>query len=85
VEEALASIWSELLKLERVGRHDDFFELGGHSLLGMLLIERLRRINYRLTLQTLFRSPSLKDVAASITHICAPTQSHAEELEEGVI
>ena len=33
VEEALATLWTELLGSERVGRHDDFFALGGHSLL----------------------------------------------------
>jgi acyl-coenzyme A synthetase/AMP-(fatty) acid ligase len=27
-EQALAQIWQEVLKLERVGRHDNFFELG---------------------------------------------------------
>ncbi len=31
-ELAIAKIWSEVLGLERVGRHDNFFELGGHSL-----------------------------------------------------
>jgi amino acid adenylation domain-containing protein len=33
VEQTLAAIWRELLKLESVGREDDFFALGGHSLL----------------------------------------------------
>ena len=34
IEETLAEIWSEVLKVERVGIHDNFFDLGGHSLLG---------------------------------------------------
>src|SRR4029077_14102074 len=32
IETALAAIWAELLKVKRVGRHDNFFALGGHSL-----------------------------------------------------
>ena len=42
VEQTLAAIWAGVLKLDRVGRHDDFFELGGHSLLAVQLVSRLR-------------------------------------------
>ena len=37
-EERLATIWRELLKVERVGIYDNFYDLGGHSLLVPQLI-----------------------------------------------
>ena len=43
VETKLAAIWADVLKLDRMGRHDNFFALGGHSLLAVTLIERMRR------------------------------------------
>lgn len=40
-EEVLVQLWSEALRLERVGVHDDFFALGGHSLLAARLAFRI--------------------------------------------
>ena len=64
-EEALAQIWSELLGVERVGRHDNFFELGGHSLLAVTLIERMRRQGLQVDVRALFASPTLAGLAAA--------------------
>ncbi|WP_141720074.1 phosphopantetheine-binding protein, partial [Rhizobium sp. YK2] len=66
VEQALAAIWSELLGLERVSRHDHFFELGGHSLLAVQLMERLRRLGLSTEVRTLFAKPVLSDLAGRI-------------------
>src|SRR6185312_10694922 len=43
IETALASVWAELLNLDRVGRTGHFFNLGGHSLLLMKLVMRLQQ------------------------------------------
>src|SRR6185369_3269870 len=44
VEEIVAGIWGEVLKLSAIGRADDFFNLGGHSLLVTHVIMRVRDI-----------------------------------------
>ncbi|MCA7015403.1 phosphopantetheine-binding protein, partial [Dickeya dadantii] len=66
-EQTLATIWQELLGIERVGRQDHFFELGGHSLLAITLIERVRRAGYALAVSELFKQPTLAALAATLT------------------
>src|SRR5262249_51590522 len=65
VETILAGIWSEVLKVERIGRHDNFFELGGHSLLVVTLIERMRRNGLHAEVRELFTSPTLAALATA--------------------
>ncbi|KAF9922965.1 hypothetical protein BGZ67_010179 [Mortierella alpina] len=60
LEIALAAMWSDLLKVERVGRHDNFFMLGGHSLLAVRLISIVRSsLGVDLKLHMLFSTPTL--------------------------
>jgi len=67
VEELLAKIWMEVLKLERVGIHDNFFELGGHSLLATQAVSRLREaLSINIPLRDLFESPTIGGIAASL-------------------
>ncbi|MDO4237033.1 non-ribosomal peptide synthetase, partial [Pseudomonas sp.] len=66
VETLLVQIWQDVLKLERVGRHDHFFELGGHSLLAVSLIERMRRVGLSADVRVLFSQPSLAALAAAV-------------------
>ncbi|MGN6091492.1 MAG: condensation domain-containing protein, partial [Luteibacter jiangsuensis] len=66
VEQILAGVWSELLGLERVGRHDHLFELGGHSLLAVQLMERLRRLGLGTEIRTLFATPTLAALASTL-------------------
>ncbi|MCA8863809.1 non-ribosomal peptide synthetase [Halomonas sp. SBBP1] len=67
VEEALAEIWSEILGIERVGRHDNFFELGGHSLLALKVLEQMRHQGLTAQVRTLFQCPELAAFARALT------------------
>ena len=63
----LAGIWAELLKLERVGRHDNFFEIGGHSLLAVQTLSRLRQtLGAEAPLAAFFARPVLADFALAV-------------------
>jgi amino acid adenylation domain-containing protein len=53
VEILITDTWKEILRLERVGIHDDFFALGGDSLRAAQIMARLRK---QLSLQTSFSS-----------------------------
>jgi amino acid adenylation domain-containing protein len=77
-ETALATLWSELLQLPRVGRDDQFFELGGHSLLVIHLIERLRALGYAAEARMVFAAPVL---AALAQQLDAARQSRAARKE----
>ena len=63
-ERTIATIWQDLLGLQRVGRHDHFFELGGNSLIALQLVSRLRRaLGVEVSLRDLFARPILASLA----------------------
>ncbi|MFC5474599.1 non-ribosomal peptide synthetase [Paraherbaspirillum soli] len=66
IESALAAIWSELLQIEQVGRHDNFFALGGHSLLAVTLMDRMRRQGLQAEVRALFAAPTVAGLAAAV-------------------
>jgi acyl carrier protein len=68
LEQQLAYIWAQILKLDQVGIRDNFFELGGHSLLATQVIARIHDlIQVELPLRQLFETPTIEATALNIT------------------
>ena len=67
-EKTLATIWSDVLKVERIGIQDNFFDLGGHSLLAAKLKARIEKAFGRtLPLAAMFQGPTIQHLAAIIS------------------
>jgi len=65
-ETLLATLWGELLDVQRVGRHDNFFELGGHSLAAIRLLDRLAKAGMHAVLNDVFQQPSVAALARQL-------------------
>ena len=69
-EEAIATIWKEVLKLEQVGIYDNFFDLGGNSLLATRINSRLRQtFELDLPLRSIFEKPTIMAISEYIQAI----------------
>ncbi|HKY27538.1 MAG TPA: amino acid adenylation domain-containing protein [Pyrinomonadaceae bacterium] len=83
-EEKLASIWREVLKLDRVGINDNFFDLGGHSLLATQAIGRIRNsLQIDVPLRALFEAPTIAGLFEKLHTLTAT--AGGDGLTSGVI
>uniref|UniRef100_A0A2P1CYY4 AMP-dependent synthetase n=1 Tax=Fischerella sp. CENA298 TaxID=1622126 RepID=A0A2P1CYY4_9CYAN len=86
IEFKIAQCWQQVLKVPILGIHDNFFELGGNSLLAGQVIARLREdFSLELSLQRLFKAPTIASLAQTIEAIQTVKQSNnsfIETLEE---
>ncbi|NBC46059.1 amino acid adenylation domain-containing protein, partial [Corallococcus exiguus] len=75
LEEKLAALWSEVLRVPTVGRTDNFFELGGHSLLATQLVARVRAaFDVELPLRALFEAPTIATLAEKLQRVSTGTR-----------
>jgi amino acid adenylation domain-containing protein len=92
-EETVASIWRDLLRVEKIGVHHDFFELGGHSLIATQLTSRVRHaFGIELPLDEVFRASTVAALAERIDNACwaleslqLQTNGVGSDVEEGEI
>ncbi|HKR11857.1 MAG TPA: amino acid adenylation domain-containing protein [Pyrinomonadaceae bacterium] len=67
VEEIVAGIWCEVLRLPAIGKHGNFFNLGGHSLLVTQVLSRVREfLKVDLPVRSLFETPTIEEFAQLI-------------------
>ena len=67
LEQTIANIWIDILKVEQVGVNDNFFELGGHSLLATQIASRLQQVLQRnIPLRAMFESSTVAQLAIQI-------------------
>ncbi len=79
VEALLANIWAEVLKLDKIGIHDNFFQLGGHSLMATQVVSRVRQaFQVELPVRALFEAPTVAELALRIE----PSALRGGDLEE---
>ncbi len=64
VEEALATIWRQVLRREQIGVHDNFFELGGDSILSLQVVSLAARAGLQLTARQVFTHNTIAELAA---------------------
>ncbi len=81
IEQQIAEIWSQVLKLDQVGIHDNFFELGGYSLLAIQIVSRLRlALQVEIPLPILFELPTIEALAERVETLRWATQGAPSDL-----
>jgi len=63
LEQRIAAIWADVLKLEKVGITDNFFELGGDSIISIQVVSRARQAGIRFTPKDLFQHQTVQGLA----------------------
>ncbi|HYH80776.1 MAG TPA: amino acid adenylation domain-containing protein [Longimicrobium sp.] len=71
-EATLARIWSEVLRVERVGVHDNFFALGGDSIVSIQIVARANEAGLRVQPRHVFMYQTVAELAAMAGQAAAP-------------
>ena len=67
IEQRIASIWCDLLKVAKLSINDNFFHLGGESLLATRAISQVNReFSCNLTIARIFEAPTVRSFAKII-------------------
>jgi hypothetical protein len=81
VEETIAAVWRDVLRVENLSIQDNFFDVGGHSLLATQVISRMRTLfQLDLPLRLLFEKRTIEELGLTIEE--ALTDEIASQTED---
>ncbi|MET9470002.1 amino acid adenylation domain-containing protein, partial [Streptomyces sp. NPDC006544] len=72
LEENVAAVWREVLRVERVGVFDNFFHIGGNSILATRTVNRISAMTgIRFSLRSFFSSPTVVSTVEQLLELTA--------------
>jgi amino acid adenylation domain-containing protein len=83
LEQSIANVWKEILKLERVGVEDNFFDLGGNSLSLAALHARVAQlVSKEVPLIEMFRRPTIRSLVSYVDSSAVGTSAGSSHVRE---
>ncbi|WP_259331905.1 MULTISPECIES: phosphopantetheine-binding protein, partial [unclassified Pseudomonas] len=83
LEQQIAAIWAEVLRLPQVGLNDNFFEVGGHSLLAIQITSRVQaELGLEVPLVEVFQTESLRAYVEAASVCRAGSAADFDDLRE---
>lgn len=93
----IASIWQDILKIEKISTDDNFFAIGGDSILSIRVIARLKKAGYSISISDIFSYPTIAKLSQQLdgqkskvfaepttTPFCLLTEDDKVKLPEGL-
>ncbi len=85
LQQQVAAIWVDVLKVDRVGLGDNFFLLGGHSLIATQVTSRVQeQLGLAVGLKALFESPDLGGYCAQLEQLTPQADPVQNELAKSL-
>ncbi|MCP4155239.1 MAG: non-ribosomal peptide synthetase, partial [bacterium] len=84
-EKKLSEIWAHVLTTQKqeIGIDDNFFEIGGHSLRATIMVAKIHKeFNVKLPLTEIFKKPSIRAMAETITEFARDKYAAIEPAEK---
>ncbi|HEY0604051.1 MAG TPA: amino acid adenylation domain-containing protein [Herpetosiphonaceae bacterium] len=79
LEQDLAAIWQQVLRVDRVGIHDNFFALGGDSILSLQVTARAAALDMHISPRHIFEHPTIAELMRALD------TTTTVEAEQGIV